>query len=432
MKTRPVAGLPSRTLVFLALLIGVGAGPSAPSAATGTRAAAGATGAKLTAPAAAADALVVLFGADGEPRGVGVLVSANGHVVTATATLRDAGTASAALADGDVYDDVVVLDRDERRGLDLLKIAGFGLRAATVGDSTLLAGDEPVWTAVSPRVPAWSMHEPASSLARAQLAGRARGDGYRIFSVGQLAGDALIGSPVFDERGALVAVVTSLDPGSGTVTATPSSYVAGMLAHASELASSGGAPAWTPGTEGIDVKPPGSEASEPAPAAAPPPAGIAAGSAGADVSRTLPSEPVPLSFADVRRIAVYPFTSTGSRVDTFWTSLFLAEFKKRGLRQELVDPYELAVRLDDGAYFHPLGRLPELLEDARRAGAQAILLGEGKEYSMGFRLEVRLIEVNTGKVLWTSAAASGFALTGPSAKKEDVSKVLRRWPRDRR
>ena len=49
-------------------------------------------------------------------------------------------------------------------------------------------------------------------------------------------------------------------------------------------------------------------------------------------------------------------------------------------------------------------------------------------YSVGFRLETRLIELNQGKVLWHEAKASGIAWTGPSGKKDVVRKVLRSYP----
>ena len=39
------------------------------------------------------------------------------------------------LANGDVYDDVTVVDVDERRDLVLLKIKAFNLTAASLGDS---------------------------------------------------------------------------------------------------------------------------------------------------------------------------------------------------------------------------------------------------------------------------------------------------------
>ncbi|MEM7247196.1 MAG: glycerophosphodiester phosphodiesterase family protein [Acidobacteriota bacterium] len=148
-------------------------------------------------------------------------------------------------------------------------------------------------------------------------------------------------------------------------------------------------------------------------------------------SWTPDSTPVParpLSLGEVQRVAVYPFTS-GGNVDTFLTSLFLREARKKRAVHQLMDPYELSVHVPDGEAFHAESRLDELREDARAAGADAMLIGVGVWYSVGFRLEARLIEVGTGRVIWHSAQASGMSLTGPRAKSKVVRRILRHYPR---
>jgi len=139
----------------------------------------------------------------------------------------------------------------------------------------------------------------------------------------------------------------------------------------------------------------------------------------------------PYDLKDVRTVAATFFTS-GDNVDTFLTSLFLEAYGKHGGPHEILDPYQLPFESQDGAPFHPGGMLPQVFEEAARRGAQAILIGAGKWYKgpgiRGFRIEVRLIEVRAGRVLWTATASSGMATSGPSAKREVVKKVLKTYP----
>ncbi len=143
---------------------------------------------------------------------------------------------------------------------------------------------------------------------------------------------------------------------------------------------------------------------------------------------------VAYDISEVRKVAVYYFTS-GDNTDTFLTSLFLKQFRKRRKPHELIDPYQLAVQPQrDGEPFHPAGMLDALFEEASQHSAQAIIVGVGKWYMnrRAFRLEVRLIEIREGKVLWQATGASGLAISGPSAKREVVRKTLRSYPGSRK
>ncbi len=140
----------------------------------------------------------------------------------------------------------------------------------------------------------------------------------------------------------------------------------------------------------------------------------------------------PYDLKEVRTVAATFFTS-GGNVDTFLTSLFLEEYGRRERLHEILDPHQFSLQPEDGAPFHPGGMLPDLFEEAARHGAQAIVIGAGKWYQgpgiRGFRLEARLIEVRGGRVLWTATSSSGMSVSGPSAKREVVKKVLKSYPR---
>lgn len=181
-------------------------------------------------------------------------------------------------------------------------------------------------------------------------------------------------------------------------------------------------------------RPKSASAAPPDPAAVPPtpwPPPAAPGAAPAAPPAAV-DEPVrPYELKDVRAVAVSFFTS-GGNVDTFLTSLFLEEYGKRNGPHGFLDPHQFTLQPEDGAPFHPGGMLPQLFEEAARHGAQAIVIGAGKWYEgpgiRGFRLEARLIEVRGGRVLWTATGSSGMSMSGPSAKREVVKKVLKSYP----
>ena len=62
--------------------------------------------------------------------GSGVIVDASGVLVTIIHVVQGETELSVKLVNGDIYDDVSVIDVDERRDLVLPKIKGFNLAAA--------------------------------------------------------------------------------------------------------------------------------------------------------------------------------------------------------------------------------------------------------------------------------------------------------------
>lgn len=133
--------------------------------------------------------------------------------------------------------------------------------------------------------------------------------------------------------------------------------------------------------------------------------------------------------ANVHRVAVITFTTTKGNSDAFWTSLFIEELRERRPDLEIVDPLEVETHFDPGLSFNSLASVQRLLEAAKKAGADALLLGNGHQYSVGWRLETKLVEAANGTVLWSAAAASGWKPTGPSSKKAANHKVLKDFPR---
>src|SRR5215831_13585709 len=67
--------------------------------------------------------------------GSGVLVDSAGVVVTNLHIIQGATRASVRLSNGDVYNDLAAVDFDVRKDFVLLKVKGFKLPVAELGDS---------------------------------------------------------------------------------------------------------------------------------------------------------------------------------------------------------------------------------------------------------------------------------------------------------
>jgi Phage integrase family/Trypsin-like peptidase domain len=83
--------------------------------------------------------------------GSGVLVDAVGVIVTNLHVVRGVERATVRLSNGDAYDDVSVVEFDSRKDLVLLKIKGFKLPSAELGDSDQLAIGEKVYAIGAPK-----------------------------------------------------------------------------------------------------------------------------------------------------------------------------------------------------------------------------------------------------------------------------------------
>ena len=170
----------------------------------------------------ASPSLVTITSAGGQ--GSGVVVDSSGVLVTNLHVVRGQTRVMVKLANGDVYDDVVVVDVDDRRDLVLLKIKAFGLAPAVLGNSDQVQIGDRVVLIGSPKGLDVSVSDGLIS------AIRDNGNGSRVFQTSAAASPGSSGGGMFNAAGELIGIVSSkLTAGENLNFAVPSNYLRGLL-----------------------------------------------------------------------------------------------------------------------------------------------------------------------------------------------------------
>jgi hypothetical protein len=141
----------------------------------------------------------------------------------------------------------------------------------------------------------------------------------------------------------------------------------------------------------------------------------------------------PLSLAEVRVVAVEPVVVDGV-ADGETTSYLMDQIRKRKAGWTLLDPAQLQLRAEAAGGQATVAPLRAVIDAARSLGAQAVLRTGGAA-STGFggennvTLHLQLVEVNTGKVLWTESGNSkGGGFTRQHAAHMAVRSATRKLP----
>jgi hypothetical protein len=165
-----------------------------------------------------------------ETQGSGVIVEGSGVIATNLHVIEGAARASILLASGDEYDDVEVVEFDQRRDLALLKIRGFNLPTATLGDSDGLAVGGKVYAIGAPKGLESTLSEGLISSVRDL------GRGYRVLQTTAAVSPGSSGGGLFDDRGRLVGLTTfQRRDGQNLNFAVPINYLRGMLGSPSRM-----------------------------------------------------------------------------------------------------------------------------------------------------------------------------------------------------
>lgn len=140
----------------------------------------------------------------------------------------------------------------------------------------------------------------------------------------------------------------------------------------------------------------------------------------------------PIALRDVKRLAVVPLLLDGV-ADSSLTAAFTDQIRVQKPKYDLVDSFQLRVHFEDRGAFHSNAPIKSLLAAARSEGADAIVLGEAQRYNAyGFlkiRVEIKIVEVNRGEVLWSGGARgkSGWD-SWQAAKKYTARNAVKKLP----
>src|SRR3954468_884231 len=155
--------------------------------------------------------------------GSGVLIDASGLIVTNLHVIEESSVASVRLANGDVYDDIGVVDYDERKDLALLKIQGVRLPVVELGDSEAIETGDPVYAIGAPA----GLEQTFSAGIVSAI--RETGAGYHRIQTTTPISHGSSGGGLFDSRGLLVGITQAIHEGENLNFAIPINYIKTML-----------------------------------------------------------------------------------------------------------------------------------------------------------------------------------------------------------
>jgi S1-C subfamily serine protease len=133
-----------------------------------------------------------------------------------------ASSASVTLANGDIYDDVTVLDSDKRRDLVLLKIKALNVPISPLGDSDTLEVGQHVIAIGNPEGLARSVSDGIISAFR-------QAEGFRVIQTTAPISHGSSGGPLLSDNGQVLGITYAALDGQNLNLAVPINYVKPML-----------------------------------------------------------------------------------------------------------------------------------------------------------------------------------------------------------
>jgi hypothetical protein len=177
-----------------------------------------------------ADAVVFIrvTSKEGERRvGSGVFVRSTGEILTNFHLIEHAKTLTVKRKNEDVYDEVRVLEVDMRRDIALIKVRGWNLPVAKLGDSDLVQVGERVVAIGNPRGLEQTVTDGLIS------AIRDTGKGYKLFQMSAPISTGSSGGPLFNMAGEAIGIAAAyLEGGQNLNFAIPINYGLALLRDA--------------------------------------------------------------------------------------------------------------------------------------------------------------------------------------------------------
>lgn len=187
------------------------------------------TGEEILARTAESTVLILTGEGAGRLNGIasGVIVRADGVILTAYHVVKDAREVQIRLKNGDIYDSAELLGFDGRRDVAALKITGHDLPVLAIGMGLQITAGEPAYAVTNSNGLSWSATQGIFSGVRFadEIAGA--GVGYRVLQFTSPIAPGASGGPVVDCKGALVGIITKGMP-QGTSFAVPIENVIGL------------------------------------------------------------------------------------------------------------------------------------------------------------------------------------------------------------
>jgi hypothetical protein len=165
------------------------------------------------------------IGSDGKvaKTGSGLLVSADGKLLTNYHVVSHSKQATVRLANGDAYDLVEVIAVDKRKDIAYLKIPAVDMPVVKLGRSNSVEIGQTVYSIGSPL-------GLQNTLSQGLVSGVREMDGYRLLQISAPISHGSSGGPVFDRNGEVIGIaVLTIEGGQNLNFAIPIDYARGLL-----------------------------------------------------------------------------------------------------------------------------------------------------------------------------------------------------------
>ena len=165
--------------------------------------------------------------------GSGVVLRSDGVIATNFHVIEGAVSAQVRLSNGDIYDDVSILDTDARKDIAILKIKAFNLSALAIADSDSLKIGAKVYTIGSPGGLTNSFSDGIVSSIRSATELSSDLVGFRVIQFTAPISHGSSGGALLDDTGRLLGLVFAFrTDGQNLNVAIPVNYVVPLVANA--------------------------------------------------------------------------------------------------------------------------------------------------------------------------------------------------------
>jgi hypothetical protein len=200
-------------------------------------------------------ATVIILAGEGAGRlnsiATGVVISKDGVILTALHAIKGAAEVQVRMANGDVFDRVVLLGSDERRDVAAIKISAGALPALVSGSTAGVAQGDPVYAVTNAGGLTWSATEGILSAVRPADEVPGAGSGFRLLQFTAPVAPGASGGALVDRSGTLIGIITGKK--GVAAFAVPIENLLGLPDSGSHIALGSGAALQMPSQQAAEV-----------------------------------------------------------------------------------------------------------------------------------------------------------------------------------